>query len=225
MMLFPLLALVAFGAWRWWENQTPGIVTNERKAIYHFAMREERDPQKIAYWADWFAKEGLTDWATHLRNRIQVPQVHGEGRTLRQKLVRKALSSDNAAGIHGLACEFECQGYGATAEILRGYADGLQWAATIPECPLNSDLYDMGLNPPAFNGEADGPPPPVFTYDPEGNDIRLSPQSTADYQCKNPLVIEHVHGYARQAVAETNAPCVVFGHDNDVLYELKPVRV
>jgi hypothetical protein len=291
-MILPLLALAVFGAWRWYENQTPGVMTNERKAVYHFAMREERDPQKIAYWADWFDKQGLDGPAENLRNRIKIPAINGEGRAVRQRLVRKALSSDNVAGIHGLAEIYECQGYGSTAQLLRDYASGLNYAAQVPECPLNTDLYDNPMGFPSFgssnsSGEPtafgvpidfekgcqcghkpedhtpnvgaptyrctkcncklflwaqkcgpndikiqfpsfgqDGPPPPVFTYIPNGDDINLSRQSTQDYQAGNTLVVSHVQQYAARCVAETGRDCVVFADDGStVVYESRMNKV
>jgi hypothetical protein len=223
-VILPLLALAVFGAWRWYENQTPGVMTNERKAVYHFAMREERDPQKIAYWADWFDKQGLDGPAKNLRNRIKIPAIHGEGRAVRQRLVRKALSSDNVAGIHGLAEVYECQGYGSTAQLLRDYASGLNYAAQVPECPLNSDLYDNPMGYPSFG--QDGPPPPVFTYVPNGDGINLSTQSTQDYQSGNALVVSHVQQYAARCVAETGRDCIVFADDGaTVVYESRPGKV
>lgn len=207
-MMVPLLVFVAFGVWRWYENQTPGVMTNERKAVYHFAMREEREPQKIAYWANWFEKQGLDGQAKALRNRLNIPKISGEGREIRQTLVRKALSSDNVAGIHGLADLYECQGYGATAQLLKDYAHGLNWATQVPECE--------------FSGESESP---IFQYEPQGDSIQLTAQSALDYRNGHSQVVQAVQSYAARSVQETARRCIVWAPDGSLLYELKPVKV
>lgn len=132
-MIFPLLLLVGLGAWHWYQNQTPGVMTAERKAVYLTVMRFERDPAKIKYWADWFAKEGFTSQARNLRNRIQVPQITGERRNHRSDIVKRALTSNNASAIMDVAEEFEKQGHGATAGFLHEYAQGMALADSLDD--------------------------------------------------------------------------------------------
>jgi hypothetical protein len=150
---FLLLASGVFGLWRWHQNQKPALWTPERHAIYSTAMRYERDPKKLAHWADWFAKEGLHPQASALRARIQVPSIHGEGRTTRAEIVRRALRSRNHEAVRELAVGYEKQGYGATANALHGYARGLELSRNIrPVFGIGTVIPSQYVPPP--------PPPP-----------------------------------------------------------------
>jgi hypothetical protein len=132
-MFLPLVAIVAaLGFWRFRRNTTPGLWTPERAALYTATMRYERDPRKLLYWSKFFAKEGLPVQAQALKNRTQVPGIHGEGRVMRSDIVRRALASNNAPGIAELGRVFEVQGYGATADMLKSYARGIELCRQIP---------------------------------------------------------------------------------------------
>lgn len=133
-MFVVLLPLLLIAAWRMYDNQTPGVMTPERKAVYAFNVREERDPAKLKFWGDFFAKEGFDKEAQALYARAKLPTINGEGRSRRAQIVRRAFASNNPSAIFGVADEFECRGYGETAHMLRDYANGLRWAMVVPDC-------------------------------------------------------------------------------------------
>jgi hypothetical protein len=135
--MFPLILLgLVYGAWRWYENTVPGILTPERKAIYMTAMHHERDPVKLEYWAKWYEQNGFPTYAGNLRKRIQIPAVHGAERAQRQTIVRRAFSSENPYAIREVAEQFLNSGYGATYQELYDYANGLE-----VDQSLDSDQY------------------------------------------------------------------------------------
>jgi len=157
-MFVPLLiGAAAFGAWRWSRNRKPGVWTPERAALYATAMRYERDPAKLAHWADFFAKEGFPDKANALRARIQIPKVHGEGRSQRAAIARRAFGSENAEAVRAVAARYEGLGCGATADLLHRHARGLEVAAQVPPWAGPTAIPPWaGLAPYA----APPPPPP-----------------------------------------------------------------
>jgi len=124
--MFIILGLLLYGAWRLYENEVPGVMTPERKAIYMTAMQHERDPRKLEYWAKWFDAQGFPTYAKNLRKRVSIPTMHGEERAQRQTIVRRAFASENPYAIREVANQFLNNGYGATYQELYDYADGLE---------------------------------------------------------------------------------------------------
>jgi hypothetical protein len=142
--MLPLLLLgLVYGAWRLYENQVPGVLTPERKAIYMSAMHHERDPAKLEYWAKWYDSNGFPTYAMNLRKRIQIPAVHGAERAQRQTIVRRAFASDNPYAIREVAQQFLNGGYGATYQELYDYADGLEVDQSLDFDNMGND-YGVG---------------------------------------------------------------------------------
>ena len=145
--MFIILGLLLYGAWRLYENEVPGVMTPERKAIYMTAMQHERDPRKLEYWAKWFDDQGFPSQAKNLRKRIAVPTMNGEERARRQTIVRRAFASENPYAIREVADQFLNGGYGATYQELQDYADGLEVDQSLPTAwGLNEDFgNDYGI--------------------------------------------------------------------------------
>jgi hypothetical protein len=248
--MLPLLLLgLVYGAWRLYENQVPGVMTPERKAIYMSAMQHERDPVKLEYWAKWYEGNGFPTYATNLRKRIQVPAMHGEERAKRQTIVRRAFSSENPYAIREVANAFLQDGRGATYQELVDYANGIEidqsldspWDvdAGYDRCypipygitpPLPVDCPPYGYCPPQpgmppqpadINPNFEGDLPPI-TYSVQGNDLVLSIDTEAAFAV-NPDIVTHVQNTATARAQSTGKPVAVWS--NDMVNQLLSVSV
>jgi hypothetical protein len=187
--MLPLILLgLVYGAWRLYENQVPGVMTPERKAIYMSAMQHERDPAKLQYWAKWYEDNGFPTYATNLRKRIQIPAMHGEARAQRQTIVRRAFSSENPYAIREVADRFLDDGRGATYQELQDYANGLEIYQSLDSvypdypvdagyepyyCPPPGGPIPYGKTPPLpVDCAPYGYPPPPHDHPPETPDMK-----------------------------------------------------
>jgi hypothetical protein len=240
-MLPLILVAIVYGAWRLYENQVPGVMTPERKAIYMSAMQHERDPVKLEYWAKWFDSNGFPTYAGNIRKRMKVPAMHGEDRAQRQGIVQRAFTSENPYAIREVARQFLNDGRGATYQELWDYANGLEIDQS-----LDSDTVDAGFgycNPIPYgitpplppNCPPYGYPPPQhmhppdmpdiattlegefgqdspITYSLSGNDIVLSSDSEAAFAL-DPKVALHVQKVASSRAQNTGKPVVVWSNN------------
>lgn len=127
--------VVAIGVFAWviYDNLTSGTVnlTTERQVIYLAAMSGMTDPVKLTKLAKAFDKEGLSEQAAALRKRANLPNVSPAVQAQRQEALKQALSSTDPTAVRIVADALEKEGVGATAALLRQYADGLVAATTI----------------------------------------------------------------------------------------------
>lgn len=142
------LPLGLFILWRYYAHKTNvGDLTPERQAVYSMAISFEKDPERLNRLADAFKEAGLFEQARALRNRAKLPTVPANVQLARAAALKQALSSTDPVAIRGLALVFESQGAGASAGILRDYAQGLEQALPIPPVQLTPS------NPPAQHPE------------------------------------------------------------------------
>ena len=120
-----LIALLAFGAWRW-HAQKVGSWTAERAALYAHLVSVEKDGTKLLAASKSFLAQGFPVEAAALKARALVPTITGEDRDMRARIFRQALYSRRPSGVREVAEALQSQGYGASARQLRGYARGLE---------------------------------------------------------------------------------------------------
>jgi hypothetical protein len=138
------LPLGLFILWRYYAHKTNvGELTPERQAVYSMAMSFERDPERLNTLANAFKEAGLFEQARALRNRAKLPTLPANVQLARTAALKAALNSTDPASIRGLALVFESQGAGASAGILRDYAQGLEQSLAIPPVQMTPH------NPPA----------------------------------------------------------------------------
>jgi hypothetical protein len=102
-----------------------GTMTPERQAVFALAMHST-DPNKLGLMADAFQKAGLSEQATALRNRANLPNLSQQIQINRANIVKQSLNSTNPDAIEDVADAFASQGATATADLLRNYAQGLR---------------------------------------------------------------------------------------------------
>jgi hypothetical protein len=144
-----------FILWRYYVNKAAlsGELTPERQAAYTMAMSFARDPDKLRVLADAFDDAGLKEQARSLRKRAALPTLPKNVQEARAKALKAALSSVDVKAIRALADVFESQGMGASASMLRDYAQGLEQAENIHPVQLTPQ------NPPATPPEEQLPHP------------------------------------------------------------------
>jgi hypothetical protein len=148
------LPLGLFILWRYYAHKTNvGELTPERQAVYSMAMSFEQNPERLTALADAFKSAGLFEQARALRNRAKLPTLPANVQLARAQALKAALSSTDPVAIRGLALVFESQGAGASAGILRDYAQGLEQSLAIPPVQMTPQ------NPPAPHPQDQQRPP------------------------------------------------------------------
>jgi hypothetical protein len=84
-----------------------GTVTAEREEVFRNAMSYCEDPQKLIALAEAFRKEGLKAYAAVLRKRAEWRSRTEEKRKEHAAIFERAMASDNASAILGIAAAFE----------------------------------------------------------------------------------------------------------------------
>jgi hypothetical protein len=180
--MLPILVLAAlFGGWRLYANRAPGVWTAERAAVYGAVLRTERNPLRLAHWADWFQKEGFPERAQAIRARAAIPTAHGEAQSEVAGVVRRALASRNPGAVRRVADALERTGRGSSAGVLRAWARGLEVSGEVPRAlPLEERYPAFGLGtviPSTYAPPAPPPPPPP---DPSQDSSADAPPPIAD---------------------------------------------
>lgn len=123
---FAVAIFLALGYWRYRVNRIPGLWTSEREAMYRFAMQHERDPRKLKEIADHFESDGFQDRANALRARAALASSSVTSQAAYDQVMRKALLSQNPDVVRAVAARYERSGRGASADLLRNYAEGVE---------------------------------------------------------------------------------------------------
>ena len=123
---FAVFAFLALGVWRVHVNRVVGVWTPEKEALYRYGIQHIHDPRRLTQMADHFEKDGFRDRALVFRERAKLVHVSGEAQNNYSHVMRKALASQNPDSIRTVAHRYEKSGRGASAEMLRSYANGLQ---------------------------------------------------------------------------------------------------
>jgi hypothetical protein len=96
-------------------------------AVHGEAMCWWTDPAKLTALADIFEKNGHPAEGADLRARAALPKSSA----VHEDAVRRAITSNNPAAIHGVADAFQKIGKGATAVFLHNVADGVEAAKEV----------------------------------------------------------------------------------------------
>jgi hypothetical protein len=179
-----ILAAVAYSFWRWQRNKEPGLWTPERAALYRSAMRFEHIPEKLLKLAAYYEKEGFPDKSKNLMARAELATHHQrmaeygvadprmatilDATDLRNRIMRRALTSQNPVAIEEVAASFEGEGCGASAEVLRDIAHGLEVAQRLPLTPPGAAFGIGTIIPSVYQPP---PPPKVQAVDQDGKPI------------------------------------------------------
>ena len=125
--MIPLLpagiAMLAMGAFAM-KSKKP-VMTEERQKIYHAALKELKDPDKLEQLSKQFKKVGLKLEGELLQKRADYARLPPETKAEHKAIFRKALASTNRDAVLTVADGFEKMGCTGAAYNLRRYGQQL----------------------------------------------------------------------------------------------------
>lgn len=113
-----------------------GEMTPERLKIFNAAISGAlKDPASLDKLASAFAGEGLHEQAKILKQRASLKRLPQEIKEARNQVWRRAVKSQNKAGVLKLAAAYDREGCTSAAMRLREIASGLPDSIPTPEEP------------------------------------------------------------------------------------------
>lgn len=109
-------------------SKPKGEMTAKRQVIFARAMERVQDPADLNALAATFAGEGLTTEAAMLRKRASLRSLPKDKKENRKAAFRKAMASDDADTVAGVASAFAGEGAIDAAKTLRTHADAVRAA-------------------------------------------------------------------------------------------------